>query len=284
MKNKTLKYVKEYFLITVGLFINALGWTAFLIPSEIVGGGITGVGTLVYFATGLPVGVTFFAINILLVAVAFRKLGGDFGVKTIYSIIMISVFFSVLQSLITEPVVNDRFMAAIIGAILCGASIGLVFTQGGSTGGTDIIAKLINQYRNISPGKVILSCDIIIISSSFILFRSLETMVYGYVTMAITGYAIDLVLVGASQSVQLFILSKNNEAIAKRIGDEVRRGITLINGKGWYTKENMDIIMVVVRKYESQRVFRIVKEMDPEAFISVNSVMGVYGKGFDKIR
>lgn len=284
MKNKTFKYLREYFLITLGLFVNTLGWTAFLIPSEIVGGGITGVGTLVYFATGLPVGVTFFAINIFLVAIAFRKLGGDFGIKTIYSIIMISVFFSVLQSMITQPVVNDKFMAAIIGAILCGASIGLVFTQGGSTGGTDIIAKLINQYRNISPGKVILSCDIIIISSSFLLFRSLETMVYGYVTMAITGYAIDLVLVGASQSVQLFILSKNTEAIAKRIGDEVRRGITLINGKGWYTKENMDIIMVVVRKYESQRVFRIVKEMDPDAFISVNSVMGVYGKGFDKIR
>lgn len=283
-KKELLSNIRAYALITIGLFLNAFSWTGFLIPSKIVGGGVSGIGTLVFYATGFPVGVTFLIVNVFLVILAIRILGASFGIKTIYAIIVLSGALSLLQLFIHEPIVKDKFMAAIIGGIIGGFSIGLVFTQGGSTGGTDIIAMIINKYRNISPGRILLSLDVVIISCSYILFQSLEIIVYGYVTMAVASYTIDMLLMGSKQSVQLFIFSKNYELIADKISKEVGRGVTVFKGKGWYTKEESDIIMVIVRKYETQRVFKIVKELDNNAFISVANVMGVYGKGFDVIK
>jgi uncharacterized membrane-anchored protein YitT (DUF2179 family) len=289
MKFKKFQYphlnsLKSYFIITIGLFINALAWTAFIIPSEIIGGGITGLSTIIYYATGFPVGVTFFLINIVLIILGIKSLGLSFGIRTIYASIMLSVFLSVLQQYITEPFVSDKFMAAIIGGILGGGSVGLVFSQGGSTGGTDIIAMIINKYRNISHGKLILYMDLVVISSSYILFRSIEVVVFGLVVMAVASYAIDMVLMGHRQSVQMFIFSKKHEQIAEQIANEIGRGVTLINGKGWYSKTESNILMVVVRRYESNQVFRTIKQIDPKAFISISKVMGVYGEGFDPIK
>jgi len=283
-KYSILDSIKSYSIITLGLFINALAWTAFIIPSEIVGGGVTGLSTLVFYATGFPVGITFFLINIVLIIMGIKSLGLSFGIRTIYGTIMISLFLGILQQYITEPVVSDRFMAAIIGGIMGGASVGLVFSQGGSTGGTDIIAMIINKYRNISPGKLILYMDVIVISSSYLLFRSLEVMVYGFVVMSVASYAIDMVLMGHRQSVQMFIFSKSHDIIAEQIANEIGRGVTLINGKGWYSKTESSILMVVVRRYETNNIFRTIKQIDPDAFISISNVMGVYGKGFDPIR
>lgn len=283
-KKNTLRFFKEYTVITFSLSLYALGWTAFLIPSEIVGGGLSGIGALIFYTTGLPVGYTVFGINSLLILVAMKMLGKGFGIKTIYSFIMMSVFLAVFQELIKEPIVEEKFMSAIIGGILCGASVGLVFTQGGSTGGTDIIAMIINKYRKVSPGRVILACDLIIISSSYFIFESIEVIVYGYVTMAVTAYVIDMVLVGSKQSVQVMIFSKHHQEIANMIGEEGRRGITLLNAKGWYSKESTEVVLIVARKNETQYIFRKVKEIDSSAFISVANVMGVYGKGFESIR
>jgi uncharacterized membrane-anchored protein YitT (DUF2179 family) len=276
--------VKTYGIITIGLFINALAWTAFLIPSEIVGGGITGAASLVYFATGFPVAITFLLVNVILIIFGIKSLGFGFGVKTVYAILVLSAFLGLLQQLITAPVVDDKFMSAIIGGILGGASVGLVFTQGGSTGGTDIIAMIINKYRNISHGRLILLMDVVIISSSYLLFRSIEIMVYGYVTMAVASYSIDMLLMGHRRSVQLFIFSKHHDKIAEQIANEIGRGVTLLQGKGWYTKEDASVLMVVVKRYESSNVFRAIKEIDPNAFITMGSVMGVYGQGFDPIK
>ncbi|TVQ12852.1 MAG: YitT family protein [Bacteroidetes bacterium] len=289
MKLKKFQYpiwssIKSYSIITLGLFINALAWTAFILPSEIVGGGVTGLSALVYYATGFPVGVTFFLINIVLIIIGIKSLGLPFGIRTIYGTIVISIFLSVLQQYISEPFVSDRFMATIIGGMMGGASVGLVFSQGGSTGGTDIIAMIINKYRNISPGKLILYMDVLIISSSYLLFQSVEILVYGFVFMAVASYSIDMVLMGHRQSVQMFIFSKEHELIAEQIANEIGRGVTLINGKGWYSKSESCILMVVVRRHESNLIFRTIKRIDPEAFISISNVMGVYGKGFDPIR
>lgn len=289
MKLKKFQYpiwdsVKSYAIITLGLFINALAWTAFIIPSGIIGGGVTGLSTLVFYATGFPVGVTFFLINIVLIVLGIKNLGLPFGIRTIYGTIMISVFLSVLQHFISEPFVSDRFMATIIGAMMGGASVGLVFSQGGSTGGTDIIAMIINKYRNISPGKLILYMDVVIISSSYLLFQSIEILVYGFVFMAVASYAIDMVIMGHRQSVQMFIFSKEHEEIAEQIANEIGRGVTLINGKGWYSKTESNILLVVVRRHEANLIFRTIKRIDPEAFISLSNVMGVYGKGFDPIK
>lgn len=276
--------IKSYAVITLGLFINALAWTAFIIPSKIVGGGVTGLSTLVFYATGFPVGVTFFLINIVLIILGIRSLGLSFGIRTIYGSVVISLFLGILQQYITEPIVSDRFMSAIIGGIMGGASVGLVFSQGGSTGGTDIIAMMINKYRNISPGKLILYMDVLVISSSYLLFQSLEVLVYGFVVMSVASYAIDMVLMGHRQSVQMFIFSKHHDIIAEQIANEIGRGVTLINGKGWYSKTESHILMVVVRRYETTQIFRTIKQCDPDAFISISNVMGVYGKGFDPIK
>lgn len=273
--------IKSYIIITFGLFVMALGWTAFLIPNHLLGGGVSGIATLLYWSTGLSTGITILAVNTVLILIALRILGFGFGVKTIYSIVVLSGFFSLLQFYIKEPFVTDRFMSAIIGGVLGGLSIGIVFTQGGSTGGTDIIAMIVNKYKNISPGKIILSLDVVIISGSFLIFQSIETLVYGFVIMVVSSYTIDLVLTGNKQSVQLFIFSSKAHQIADRIGNETGRGVTFIKGTGWYTKAEHDILMVIVRKMESPQLFRIVREEDPEAFVSLNTVMGVYGKGFD---
>lgn len=284
MNKKVLLNLKTYSIITIGLFINALGWTAFLIPAEITGGGITGVATLIFYASGFPVGVSFLLINAVLIIASIKVLGKNFGIKTIFAVGVLTVFLSVLQGIIKEPIVNENFMSTVIGGILAGAGVGIVFSQGGSTGGTDIIAMMINKYRNISPGKVILYADVLIISSSFLIFQSLEKMVYGYVTMAVTAYVIDMVLTGAKRTVQMFIFSKEYEKIAQRVGIEMNRGITLLDGIGWYSKKESKILLILVKKQESVILLRIIKEIDPDAFISVNNVMGVYGLGFDQIK
>ncbi len=281
---KFLKDLKAYLIITIGLLINAIGWTAFLIPAKITGGGVTGIATLIFYASDVPVWIPYLIINIVLILVSIKILGKSFGIRTVFATVTLTLFFSVLQGIITEPIVNENFMSAVIGGILAGAGVGIVFSQGGSTGGTDIIAMIINKYRNISPGKVILYADVLIIASSFLVFKSIEKIVYGYVTMAVTAYVIDLILTGAKRTVQLFIFSHYYDEIAKKIASNMHRGITLIDGTGWYSKKESKILMVLVKKQESNSLLRIIKEIDPDAFISVNNVMGVYGKGFDRIK
>lgn len=283
-------FLKPYVIITFGLFLYVLAWTTFLIPSGITGGGVSGIGAILYFATGIPVGLTYFVINLFLIGLAIKILGANFGVKTIFGILMASFLFSVMQRLITTPLLEDRFMSAIIGGALSGVGIGITFTQGGSSGGTDIIAMIVNKYHNISPGKVILACDVFIIASVLLVMldktpvERLQVVVYGYVAMSITAYAIDAVISGSKQSVQAFVFSKKYAEIADRVTKELGRGVTVIDGEGWYTKERQKVLISMVRKHELSDLYRIVKEIDDEAFISVSLVMGVYGKGFERIR
>jgi len=287
---KILNNARSYSIITIGLAIFALAWTAFLIPHRITGSGVSGIGALVYYATGFPVGYTFFIVNLGLLLVAIKVLGASFGVKTLFGVSIAALLLSVLQSVIQAPVVEDKFMSTIIGGGLGGVGLGIILTQGGSTGGTDIIAMIVNKYRNISPGRVILLCDVFIIGSSFLVLTELEpakrieNIVYGYVAMALQAYAIDALLSGNRQSVQVLIFSKNYTEIAERISVGMGRGATVIDGMGWYTKEPQKVIITLVRKHEASDLFRTIKEIDSKAFISVANVMGVYGKGFEQIR
>ncbi len=284
-KNKSIfNEIKSYIIISFGLFIMAIGWTAFLIPSKIIGGGLTGLSTTIFYLTDIPVGITVFALNILLIIFSIKKIGASFGIKTVFGISILSIFLGIFQNLIKVSPVNDLFMASILGGIFIGIGIGIAFSQGGSTGGTDIIAKIINKYRNISPGKVILLTDVFIISSSYIIFQSIEKIVYGLVVMAIVAYTVDIFLEGAKQSLQVFIFSKDHQKIANKIGEEIDRGITLLNGVGWYSHKDTKVLLVILRKYEAHSVYKIIKEIDPDAFMSVSKVMGVYGKGFDRIK
>ncbi len=287
---KIIDNIRTYVVIAFGLLVLSVAWTAFLLPHQISGSGVTGIGAIVFYATGIPMGYTYFAINVLLMIVALKSLGTRFGIKTIYGVVLSATMLTILQPLIPTAVVQEKFMSAIIGGILCGTGLGIVFTQGGSTGGTDIIALVINKYRNISPGRIILYCDVIIISSSYLILTHLEsaqrveTMVYGFVTMAIQAYTLDAILTGNRQSVQMFIFSRNFEKIADEITTRMHRGVTVIDSTGWYTKENQKVIITMVRKHEASDVYRIIKSIDNEAFITVANVMGVYGKGFEELK
>ncbi|AEX86249.1 hypothetical protein Marpi_1868 [Marinitoga piezophila KA3] len=281
MKKEVLK---EVLLITIGTFINALGWTLFLIPWKIVGGGLNGVGTMIYYITGIPVGLSYLAMNVILIFIAMRIIGKSFGFKTIYGIAASSFFITLLQNYFHSPIINDQFLSVVIGGILLGSGVGIVFLAGGTTGGTEIIIMIINKYKNLSPGRTLFLFDVLIIGSSFFVFGSFEKIIYGYVTMAIAGYATDLVLEGEKSSVQLFIFSNNYKAIADEITSTLGRGVTILPGMGWYTKENKNVILTIVRRRELPTVLKIIKNNDKNAFVSMTSATGVYGFGFEKLR
>jgi uncharacterized membrane-anchored protein YitT (DUF2179 family) len=284
MKPKLATVFKDYSIITFGLLLYVLGWQLFLIPAEITGGGVSGISAVVFFATKIPVSLTFLVINAVLVLIAIKILGASFGVKTIYSIAVLTVFFAVFQSILEKPLVDDTFLSAVIGGMSGGIGLGIVFSRGGSTGGTDIFAMIIMKYRNVSPGKLIMLFDVIIIASSYFVFQSPEKLVYGYVSMWVVSYSLDSFLSGANRNAQMFIISKKYEAIADFINNEAIRGVTILSGTGWYTKEESKIVMSVVKKRETSAIFRKIKEIDPEAFITMGSVMGVYGQGFEKLK
>lgn len=278
--------IRSFLIIAFGLAIYSFSWTAFLIPSGVIGGGVSGIGTLIYYATdkAIPVGYSYFLINLFLILVGFKTLGSKFGVKTIFAILVGSVLLSIFPKFITEPLVDDKFMAAMIGGVLGGVGVGITISQGGSSGGTDIIAMIINKYRNVSPGRIILYLDIFIIASSYLVFEDVPTIVYGYVVMSIASYSIDMVIAGSKQSAQLFIMSTKYDEIAETLSRDTGRGISMIHTTGWYTKKESKMLMIVVRKHETQHIFAVIKTIDPEAFISMGSVMGVYGLGFEEIR
>ena len=277
--------VREYFYILIGLSLYALGWTGFLLPHGIVTGGVTGIGALIYFSNGLPVAVTYFLVNIVLLFFSVRLIGWSFSIRTIFSVIILTSFLSVAQSIIHKPIlVEEPFMACIIGGILCGTGLGIVFTANGSTGGTDIIALIINKHRNVTPGRALLYTDLVIIASSYLLFHSIDKILYGLTALIISTYAVDLIVDGVRQSVQFFIFSTKYELIADRINIELHRGVTVLDGMGWYSKEPTKVLCVIARKNESVKIFRIVKQEDPKAFVSQTSAIGVYGEGFDIIK
>jgi len=281
---KKLEYINDYFIITLGLLLYAVSWTLFILPAQITGGGVSGIGAVIYFATGFPIGVTYFLINVVLVLIAIRILGPNFGIKTIYSMAVITLALTFTQQLVKEPLIDDTFLSSVLGGGIAGIGLGIVFTRGGSTGGTDIIAAIVNKYRNISPGRIILYCDVIIIASSWLVLRSIDKLVYGYVAMAVTSYALDAVLSGANRSAQMLIFSRKYDEIADFINQQKYRGVTVIDGVGWYSKENVKVVISVVRKRETGAIFRKIKEIDPNAFISMGSVIGVYGQGFDQLK
>jgi len=279
--------IREYIIIAIGLLMHSAAWKGFLLPHLITGGGVTGIGAILFYATKIPIFVTYFSINFVLIVIAIRTVGLAFSLRTIYGVAVLTFFFAALPQAVPGTFVgaDDNFMACVIGGLLSGAGIGIVFLANGSSGGTDIIAKMVNKYRNITLGRVLLYCDVFIICSSYFFnFGSLEKIVYGLTTMAISTIAVDMVINGVRQSVQFFIFSKEYEQIATRINLDLHRGVTILDGMGWYSKEPVKVITVVARKNESIKIFRIVKEIDPNAFISQSSVIGVYGEGFDVIK
>ncbi|MBR3443202.1 MAG: YitT family protein [Bacteroidaceae bacterium] len=284
--------VEDYLVITFGLVLYALGWTAFLLPYEIASGGLTGISAIVYYITGLEMQYTYFTVNALLILAAIKVLGLKFCIKTIYGFTVLSLLLTVLQALFRDdagglPKIlgeGQDFMACIIGAGLCGVGLGLIFQHQGSTGGTDIIAAIVTKYKNVSMGRMILLCDLIIISSLYFIFHDWKRVVFGFTTMFVLSYLIDYVLNLAHQSVQFFIISRRHERIKHALLNDLHRGVTLIHAEGAYTGDDVEILMVVARRRQSVEIFRMVKNIDPNAFITQTTAAGVFGEGFDKIK
>ena len=307
MENKLLKcnvtsLLKEYLLVTVGVIAYALGWTIFLLPNNLIGGGVSGFASILFYATGLPMGVTYFVINVILLIVGTKILGTGFGGKTIYAIFMTSLMLSVMPKVVPADFIhefaisNGKLICTFLGGIIAGVGIGLSISQGGSTGGTDIVALVWCRFHPASPGRVILIIDVAIILSSLCFPSYTETgellpfteklavIVYGLIQVTVSGYAIDLYLSGSKQSVQAFIFTKKVTEMADAIAFDMKRGVTVIPAKGWFSKEERQVLMVVTRKTDLNLLLRYVKGIDPDAFLSVSSVMGVYGQGFDTIK
>ena len=301
---KILVGVKEYFLITLGILCYVLGWDIFLVPNNLIGGGVTGVASIIQYATNgaIKMGYTYFAVNAGLLIAALFVLGRNFGIKTVYAIIIASVGLNVFQDIIPASLItslaleNGKLMSTIMGGIMVGVGIGMSLSQGGSTGGTDIIALMINKYRNISLGRLILFMDVIIILSSLIVpsytpegelvpfVGKVTTVVYGLILIAVMTSVLDMYMAGSKQSVQLFVFSKKYEEIANAITRDLHRGVTVLEGQGWYTKKEAHVLIVLARKADLSMLLRYIKSIDPDAFLSITSVSGVYGKGFDKIK
>lgn len=288
MTDSTRKYLKlaqDYVMITLGLFTYAFGFTAFILPEKIVIGSVTGLSSLIHFWLGWNVALTYYAINIILLCIAFRSVGKQFVLRTIIGASIATLFIGVLEPMFPQPIVEQQtFMNVILGAVLCGLGLGVVFTHGGSTGGTDIIAAMVAKHSTVSFGRTMMYCDVLIICSSYLLFHSVDKIVYGLIYMVIYSVAADRVINNTRQSVQFLIISKKWQQIADAINNAAHRGCTILDGTGWYTKEAVKIVMVMCRKHESVNIFRIIKETDREAIITQSNCNGVYGFGFDELK
>ena len=282
------KSFKDLLFIALGILSYSVGYTAFILPEKVVMGGVSGISALLYYATNIPAGISILVLNVSMLIIAFKALTKQFVVRTVIGVGIMSVFVGLLQPFFQQSLLitpgQDKFMHVIIGALMAGAGLGIVFSHNGSTGGTDIVIAMLNKYFRVSFGRAMQFIDCTIISSSYLLFHSTETIVYGVVFTLVASYACDYVVNGTRQTVQFLIISKKYKEIADTINARVRLGVTQVEGKGWYSKENVELLLVLTRKYESQDVFNLIKEIDPDALVSQSFCHGVFGEGFDKIK
>lgn len=286
---------KDYVFIVLGLTIYAFGFCAFIAPENVIVGGMAGISQIIYFLTdkifgyGLPLAISIYALNILLLIIAYHTVSKTFVVRTIFGVSVIALMIGIMEPLFVKPMVQqETFMNVIIGGVLCGIGVGLAFAHNGSSGGIDIIAAMVAKKSNISIGRTMQICDFCIVTSSILLPRPegqvIASPVYGYVTLLLIPYMADMVINSKNQSVQFTIFSKQWEAIATAINNEAHRGCTVVRGMGFYSKQDVEILLVMCRKYEAMTVSRIIKSIDPEAFVTQGNVNGVYGKGFDELK
>ncbi len=284
--------VNDYIMITLGLIIYAISWAVFLLPYEITTGGVSGISAIIYYATGIEMQVSYFVINAASLLVALKILGPKFSIKTIYAIFALTFLLWLAQELVKDEAGNlpkllgegQDFMACVIGASILGFSMGLIFTHNGSTGGTDIIAAIVNKYRDVSFGKMIMLCDIVIISSCYFIFQDWRRVVFGFTTLIFLTFVIDYVVNSAQQSVQFMIFSKKHKEIAYGISKKINRGVTFLDGQGGYSGEPIKVVVAIVKKNQALDTMRLIKDIDPNAFISQSNVAGVYGQGFSKLK
>lgn len=278
---------KDLIMMVLGLAIMSFGYAAFILPENIVTGGVAGISSIIYFATdhGINIAIPNYLINLLLLVIAYRSVGRTFVIRTVIGATIFNIMLGVLTPLFTHPIVNGQpFMSVIIGAVFGGLGLGITYTHNGSSGGTDVVAAMVSKHSNVSFGRVMMYCDLIIISSSWFLFHNIETMVFGYVYLIIFSIVTDMVINSRNQAMQFLIFSEKWKEIADEINTEAHRGCTVLDGIGWYTKQEVKIVLVLCRRFESAHVQRIIKSVDDKAFISMTTANNVYGTGFDSMK
>ncbi len=283
-RSAVLGHIKDYIFITLGTAIYAFGFASFILPHDVVIGGVAGLSTVLYFTTGLPIAVANYAINLILLGMAYKIVGKHFVIATIFGVTMISLMMGITIPLCGDIFSLDPFLSCVIGGIMAGVGIGIAFTHGGSTGGTDIVAAMVAKYTNVTVGRMMLYVDMCIISSSYLIFHKIDNVVYGFIVLFMSSYMADLLINTNRQAVQFTIFSQRWQEIATAINDNARRGCTVMSGMGWYSKQDVKMLIVMARKIESVQIFRIIKSIDPDAFITQANVNGVYGKGFDQMK
>ena len=292
--SKVLSVLWDYVLMTVGTLIFVMAWTSFLIPNNLASGGLTGLTTILDYATNgrIPMDFTYALLNVVLLIAGFLFLGKAFGFKTIYVIALSSLLFWLLPKYfpnleVVDPEL-DKIMVVLIGGAMESVGIGMILLRGGSTGGTDIVAMILNKYWPISPGKVYLYSDIFIVSSLLLLpvesGGGLVNMIYAYVVMLVFSFGVDYVLLGNKSSVQLLVFSKKYKEIADHIIYDVQRGVTALQSVGWYSQKESKVLLIILRKYQMNEVINEIKRIDKDAFVSVSSANSVYGEGFEEIK
>ena len=284
--NKVMSVLWDYFLMTVGSVIFCMAWTSFVIPNGVASGGLTGLCTIIQYGTGIPIGWTYPVLNVILLLLGFLALGKGFGIKTIYVIALTSLLFDILpQFPQLEVMMEEKLLVALVGGLMESVGIGLVLQRGGSTGGTDIIAMMINKYWPVSPGKVYLYTDIFIISSVLLVpDKCLVDMIYAYVMMLGFSFGVDYVLLGNKSSIQILIFSSKYQEIADHMINNVQRGVTALESVGWYSQMESKVLLVIARKNQMNEIVNEVKNIDKKAFISVSTTMSVYGEGFEEVK
>ncbi len=291
IKELIFSYSKIFF----GLILFSIGYTCFMLPYQILSGGVAGISALIYYVTGFHASYSYFLINAVLILMAWYTLGWRFCLRTIIATVVVSFMIDYIQAIITEigpdgkeclmQLAGDQvFMACVIGAMLEGVGLAIVFLAGGSTGGTDIVALTVNKYRDISLGRAMLFVDVLVVGLSYVVFRDIQRLVACYITLFISINVIDYVVNGARQSVQFTIISEKWQEIAQGVSEKANRGVTILNGEGWYSKEKRNVLLIMARKQESRIIFQLIRFIDPKAFVTMSNVEGVFGEGFDKIK
>jgi uncharacterized membrane-anchored protein YitT (DUF2179 family) len=278
--------LQDYAVLTFAMILGAFSLCFFLLPHQITMGGMVGIASIVYWGLGIPVEYCYFGLNMLLLLIALRVLGWRFCIKTIYAVIVFTVGTAVLQPIANETnlLQDQKFMACIVGGVFMGGCIGLGLSTGGSTGGSDVIAAMVHKYRDVSLGHIILLCDLTIITSSYVVLRDWEKVLYGYVLLFIISFCVDYIVNTLRQSVQFFIVSDKYEEIGHAINRVVVRGCSLLNGNGFYTKKDIHVVFCIAKKSEAHLIFNIIEAIDPGAFVAQSACIGVYGRGFDRIK
>ena len=291
-KSGFLISIKEYIIMTIGMCIYSFGWIGCVLPAKSTSGAASGLAIVISKALEntvgweIKIGTIVLCINVVLLIIAGLTLGWKFGIKTIYCIFALSMSMNIWQDILPADdfLHIDRFLSMIIGGVITGFGVAITLMQGGSAGGTDIVAMIINKFRSISYGRIIFILDLLIIASSLTVGFSIDAAIYGYIMTLVFGYTVDMILAGNKQSSQVFIISPKYEEITRALNLELGRGVTLIESEGGYTHNHTKMVMVVCNNRETPAVMKYVKNIDPNAFMTVASVMGVYGQGFQPIK